>query len=332
MSKIYTYVTRGKNTECVHEVKCLIKNIKNETIFSTNNLHDVIFPRSSIKIFQAIPFITSRADKIFKLNQKQIALACASHTGQNFHILQLSSWVDKLKINKENLQCGIHSPINSESTNKLLLSGNQPNQLHNNCAGKHLAMLSSSIVNCYKINDYLDLNHPHQIKIREILKNFTESNIVKTNYGVDGCSAPQYAFTINNLSTALINLIKSFKKKDLYTSEIRTLVASILCNPNMIGGSYRFDTDLIKIFNSNLFCKGGAEGVFLFAHLKKNIVGVIKVKDGNERAIPSTVFQLFKKLKIATKQESAKLKRWEEIKIKNHAKTITGKIYSIIKT
>ena len=79
----------------------------------------------------------------------------------------------------------------------------------------------------------------------------------------------------------------------------------------MIGGNNRFDTELIRICNPHLFCKGGAEGVFLFAHLKKNIVGVIKVKDGNERAISSVICTLFEKLRITNKEENSKMKKWK---------------------
>jgi len=331
MSKIYTYITRGKYDESIHEAKCLVKNSKNEIIFSTGNDLDVIFPRSSIKIFQAVPFINSNANSYFTLSNKQIALSCASHSAEKIHVKELSRWLEKINISLSHLQCGIHNPINFDATNNLLLSGNKPNQLHNNCAGKHLGMISGCLANQYKTNNYLELDHPYQLKIRKILEDFSENKILKKNFGIDGCSAPQYAFTINNLTLALINLIKSYKNKFNFNKEIKILINSILKNPVMIGGNNRFDTELIKIYGDDLFCKGGAEGVFLFAHLKKNIVGVIKIKDGNERAIPSTVCSLFKKLKILNSEKNLKLKKWKNTLLTNHAKKITGEIYTLIK-
>ena len=331
MSEIHTYITRGKYDESVHQAKCLIKNYKNEVIFSTGNDLDVIFPRSSIKIFQAIPFIYYNANKYFELSEKQIALSCASHSAEKIHIKELSQWLKKINVSLSHLKCGIHNPINFNASNKLLLSGNKPNQLHNNCAGKHLGMISGCLANKYKIKNYLELDHPYQIKIRKILENFSENTISKKNFGIDGCSAPQYAFTINNLALALINLIKSYNNRFNFNKEIKTLINSILTNPLMIGGNNRFDTELIKICGSDLFCKGGAEGVFLFAHLKKKIVGVIKIKDGNERAIPSTVCSVFKKLKILDNTKDLKLKKWKNARLANHAKKITGEIYTLIK-
>ena len=81
MSKIHVDFIRGKKIESSHRVKALVTNIDGKILFSTNNDNDFFFPRSSIKIFQAIPFVMSGAAKKYKLNGKQIALACASHKG-----------------------------------------------------------------------------------------------------------------------------------------------------------------------------------------------------------------------------------------------------------
>ena len=165
MSKIITFEIRGKQPESHHEAKCLIKDLQKNTVFSTKHNNDIIFPRSAIKIFQAIPYASSRAINKFNLNSKQIALACSSHSGEFFHIKELAKWVKKLDISILKLQCGIHNPLNLNSSNKLLLSGSKPNQLYNNCSGKHLAMISGSIAYSYNINNYLEFNHPYQIQI-----------------------------------------------------------------------------------------------------------------------------------------------------------------------
>ena len=135
---------------------------------------------------------------------------------------------------------------------------------------------------------------------------------------------------MNDLSLGLINLVNSYQSLFKNTAEVQLLMNSIFNNPNMIGGSLKFDSYLIKICNKKLFCKYGAEGVFLFAHLSKKIVGVIKIKDGNERALPSVVSTLLKKLKITSSEENKKLLLWVETTIKNHTKKTTGKIFTQI--
>ena len=331
MSKISTFITRGKKIESIHRIKCLIINHENKILLSSDNDNDIIFPRSSIKLFQAIPFASSGAVSKYNLNSKQIALACSSHSGEKFHINELKKWLIKLSIPIKHLHCGIHNPLDLNSSNKLLLSGIKPNQLHNNCAGKHLAMLSSCIANNYKIKDYLSFNHPHQISIKNTLELFCEKNLKKQDYGIDGCSAPQYALSLKNLSTALLNLLNSYNSKFKYKSEVNLLIKNILINPYMIGGTNKFDSQLINISNKKIFCKGGAEGVFLFAHITKKIVGVIKTTDGNERALPSAVSKIMTKLNILSQDEKNKLSLWRRSPIYNHAKNITGKIYTEIK-
>ncbi len=330
MSKLLTLVSRGKILESSHEIKCFIGSINGKTIFSTNNENEIIYPRSSVKIFQSIPFSTSKAVEIYNLNKKQIALSCSSHCGEYFHIKELNNWLKKIKLKISDLKCGIHNPIHQKSSNNLFLSGKQPDQIYNNCAGKHLAMLTSCVINNFPIKNYADFDHPHQINIRKVFSQFTEDIIPKKNYGIDGCSAPQYAFTIKELGRALSNLLNSYNGKFEYSENIKLMINAILANPTFIGGSNNLDSNLIKISKNNIFCKGGAEGVFLFVHLKKGIFGILKVKDGNERALPSAMHTLMKKFKILNKEELNKFIHWNKSTLYNHAKIKIGNIKTII--
>ncbi len=326
MKEITTNFTRSNFVESSHKVKILVKNLNGKTLFSSGNEKDVIYPRSSIKIFQAIPFIESNAVKFYKLNSKKIALACSSHRGENFHIKELQSWIKTIRIKKKILQCGIHNPLNVQATENLLRSNKVANELYNNCAGKHLAMITSCIINKYNIKNYLKFDHPHQISIRNIFEKFSKSKIKKKNFGVDGCSAPQYSFKIKDIAEMLINLNKSYINKFDYSKEINILVNAIIKHPKLIGGTDSLDSNIIKISNKKILCKGGAEGVFLFTDLKKGIVGVIKVVDGNERAIPSVIYNLFKKFKIMNNSELSSLKNFYKFKLINHAKVVVGSI------
>ena len=324
MNKLTTTFYRNKIKESVHNTKCIISSINEEIIYSTKNENDYIFPRSSIKIFQAIPFVTSNAIKYYNLNSRQIALSCSSHNAENFHIKELIDWLKKVNIKKNYLKCGIHNPLDKASSEKLLLLGNKPNQIHNNCAGKHLAMLSSCKIHKYNFDNYVNLNHPHQKQIRKVFSEFTESKIFKFQQGVDGCSAPQYAFKIIELLNALKNILKSLNGKFNYKKEVSLLINSISKNPKYIGGSKNLDSNLIRITKGDIFCKGGAEGVFLFAHIKKGLYGVLKVTDGNERALPSAIFEIFKKFNILNKNQQKEYLTFYDPNLFNHAKIKVG--------
>jgi len=331
MTEIKTFITRGNVIESTHITKCIIKDYNYKTIFSTKNDNDLVYPRSAIKIFQAVPFIKSDAHKKFKLTQKQIAIACSSHRGESMHIKVLEEWIKKLKIKKNLLKCGVHNPLNKKSSDSLLLTGNKPNQLHNNCAGKHLGMISACLINKMNLDTYLDMKHPYQKLIRESLEYFTQCKITKKQKGIDGCSAPQYAFPLKNIADSMINLLKNYIDDKNYSKEVRIILNSISKYPELTGSKSIYPTQLMIATKGKIFSKEGAEGVLLFIHKEKRIGGVIKVKDGNERAIPSVANAIFKKLEIIEKNELKTLSSWSNQKIYNHAKINIGNIYTKIK-
>ena len=331
MAKIITYVKRGEIIESHHNSKCIIKDYNFKTIFSTNNDNDLVYPRSSIKIFQAIPFIESKAYKKYLLTQKQIAISCSSHCGEKIHLKVLNEWIKKIRINKRLLKCGIHNPLDKKSSDKLLLSGNKPDHLHNNCSGKHLGMVTGCMMKKMSINDYVKITHPYQKLIKKKLEYFSETKINKIQNGIDGCSAPQYALPLEALATSMINLLKHYKNKMKYTNEIQILFKAISKYPELTGSKSIYSSQLMIATNGKMFAKGGAEGVLLFAHKEKKIGGIIKVKDGNERAIPSAANAIFKNLKILNSKELNKLAMWNNEKILNHAKLKIGEIYTEIK-
>ena len=219
MSKIHVHFIRGKRVESSHQVKALVTNVDGKVLLSTNNDNDYFFPRSSIKIFQAIPFAMSNAIKNYKLNNKHIALACSSHKGEKFHIKELKKWISKINLKTKNLQCGIHAPLDKNASEKIIYSRKKFNELHNNCAGKHLAMLTSCLVNNQNINNYLDYNHTHQKNIRKVFNKFTETKLSKKNFSLDGCSAPQYSFKIKSISKIFLEVsVENFIAIKLYKS------------------------------------------------------------------------------------------------------------------
>lgn len=326
MISLSAYIYRGNLIESKHEAICLVQDTCKQTVISTDYIDNLVFPRSAIKIFQALPFVNSGALNMLNLNKKNIAMACSSHSGESYHLIILKKWLDKTGIAIKKLLCGIHNPLDEKTSNKLLLSGKTPSQLHNNCSGKHLGMISGCIANKMDINKYVNFNHPYQKLIRNSLENFMESSIKKKCFGIDGCSAPQYAFPLKNISTSMINLIKEKETNNENTRSINLIINSINKFPFLIGSTNSFDSDIIKFTKGRIFCKRGAEGILLFADFKKKIGGVIKIIDGNNRAIPSITMQIFSHLKMLSNKEKKELSKWKKQILYNHSKKNIGKI------
>ena len=135
---------------------------------------------------------------------------------------------------------------------------------------------------------------------------------------------------MENLAIAMINIIKSYDEKNKYNKEVKILLKAIERYPQLTGSKNIYPCQLIKITRGKIFAKGGAEGVLLFAHKEKKIGGIIKVEDGNERALPSVANSIFKKLNLLNKKELRGLSKWTNEKIFNHARINTGKIYTKI--
>ena len=104
------------------------------------------------------------------------------------------------------------------------------------------------------------------------------------------------------------------------------MINSVLENPEFIGGSESFDTKVIRASKGKIFCKSGAEGVFLFIDIQKEISGVVKITDGNERAIPISILNIFKKLKVMSRVELKNLEKKEKFVLQNHAGRNIGRI------
>ena len=326
MVSLSALVYRGALIESKHKAVCVVKNISDKDVLSTNNNNLPVYPRSAIKIFQALPFISSNAHILFNLTKKNIAISCSSHAGEPEHIYVLKEWLEKIGISLKQLKCGIHNPLDEQSSNNIFLSGKNPTQLHNNCAGKHLAMISGCLANKMEIDNYIDFNHPYQKLIRQSLERFMQLEIQNKYIGTDGCGVPQYAFPLTNIASSMINLIKEKEKRTKYSNTINIILSAIIKFPILIGGHNRFDSEVIKITKGRLFCKGGAEGVLIFADFTKKIGGVIKILDGNNRAIPSIAMQIFLKLKLLSENEINKLKNWTTQSLFNHSKKNVGKI------
>jgi len=240
-----------------------------------------IFLRSAAKPFQASLLIKSGAYQKFNLTQEELAVCSASHSGTKDHTELVLSVLKKIGLAEKNLLCGVHPPLDTEIKNSLIKKNISPSEIHNNCSGKHAAMLAVCIAKNWNIQNYTDFEHPLQKEITNQIANFCQISEKEIILGIDGCSAPVHALPLKNMGLGFLNLFLDEKYRNLKESFEKF--------PTLIGGKNRLDTEIIQASSGRLISKNGAEGLSITIHPEKKLALVIKIIDGDMPARAITV-------------------------------------------
>lgn len=285
-SQILVNVKRNGFIESVHRGHLIVVDGNGSTISSLGNTETVTFIRSAAKPFQLFPFLNSGGAEKFGFDEAEIALACGSHSGERFHTETATKMLGKIGLDESDLRCGSHLPFNETASHSLIREEKQPTQLHNNCSGKHAAMLAYCKLKNVEISNYESFEHPLQIEILEIIKRFCEIEDVKI--GVDGCAAPNFALPVSAMAKGFVKLVfppKSFN--EIEQKACQTIVSAMSNFPEMVGGTERIDTLIMQELKGKIICKVGAEGIWLAAILPcekyPNGLGIaLKIEDGED--------------------------------------------------
>lgn len=293
--------------ECVHHGLISVVNGLNEEIFSVGHTHTLVHMRSTAKPFQIMPVFESATKHTLAL--EDIALMMSSHSGQDIHTSRVENLLRQIDCDPAMLRCGIHPP-NDDATRKYLAANKiAPSVLHNNCSGKHAAMLMVCKACGYDVDTYEDAHHPLQRRIKNLIKEYGDVDDNEIAFGIDGCSLPSFAVPLNNLALMYARLsywqdhapANKPKLADMY----KTLWRAATTFPAFIAGDGRLDTEIMKACGTNLFSKTGADGVQAIAVLpsKQFPTGLgiaIKISDGDVRQTirPLVVKHLLTKLSL----------------------------------
>ena len=304
---------RGKKIESSHLLCGAVIDSNKKIIYSCGDPDLSIPARSTLKPFQSAASLEKGSYDKFNFTKKEIALTCASHNGQKKHISVANSMLKKLKLSKNELECGKHPPH---------LNKNQKTYhcLHNNCSGKHIGMLSLSKALKKNNKKYIQKSHP----VQKIIKTYLEHQLGKklNEFAIDGCSAPTPYLSISEMAYLYARLVEGKNK------ELQIIYNAMTSNPFMIGGDKRFDTSFIKALNQRGVSKGGAEGLLSIGlkHKNRNIGVCIKTLDGSSRPRGIVAVSLLKKLGLLSKTELQSLSKYVAPPILNLNKIKTGEV------
>jgi L-asparaginase II len=288
-SEILVKIIRGETVESIHRGHLFIVDGDGNEIAVIGNPGTIAFIRSSAKPFQAIPFLTSGAAERFGYLENEIALACASHSGEKIHTELAAKMLDKAGLSETDLRCGAHLPFNENRAEEMIRTGEKPTQIHNNCSGKHAAMLAYAKHINADLRTYDALENPIQQAILQTIADFTETPQSQIPIGVDGCAAPNYALSLAAMAKGFLKLVYPPENfNDDLREACRRIASAMMSNPELIGGSERLDTILMQAARGKFISKIGAEGVWLCGVLpspkwKKGLGIALKIEDGDDK-------------------------------------------------
>ena len=264
----------------------------------------VIFPRSSCKMVQALPLMESGAGA--GLTQSHLALACASHQGAALHTGHVARWLADLDLGEGDLRCGAHEPYDHDERDRLIRAGERPCQLHNNCSGKHTGFL---MLNRHMRGDpeYVDPAHPMQKTIRQTFEEVTGE--ASPGYGIDGCSAPNFATTVCGLARAMAAFANATGEGDARDRAMFALTRAMAAHPDLVAGEGRACTELMRAMDGRAVIKTGAEAVFVAIVPERGIGIALKITDGGTRGAEAAIAALLVQLGVLDAGHPATRKR-----------------------
>jgi len=314
-------VTRGDLTESIHVAFAVAVDNDGKVFYSTGDPQYLTCARSTLKPFQAAALVMSGAFDSFNFNSRELATMCSSHMGEKVHTDIISEMIKKIGLSTNHLKCGTHTPFDKNIANSLLIDKNLPNEIHNNCSGKHVGMLALTKYLKYDLKDYTNREHPTQRYILNYISTLLGNDNIPSE--IDGCSAPTPFLTLEAMAL-LFQKLGSGQKE-----ELNRVYDAMTEHPILVGGSNNFDTHFIKTMNSTGLTKVGGEAIrgIIIKTKDKGCVGLaIKVLDGSSRALPIATIKLLEHLKLLNKDQIKKLSESKNDEIKNHNGDKVGRI------
>ena len=332
---ILAEVTRGPIVESRHRGAIVVVSPDGQVLTRLGNDLSITSTRSTIKPIQAIPFIISGAADHFSVDDRELAVVCASHEGETIHTEAVAGMLERAGLDESALRCGPQAPYNAEAAKKLEASGQPFNQLHNNCSGKHTGMLLTAVMGGLSLDDYVSAEHPVQ---REIISTFARLAEFDENLpiAIDGCSAPTFGVSLRSLALAFAKLVGSDDGSPV-SSAAHRIVRAMIHNPEMVGGTKgRFDTELLRAAHGKLICKIGAEAAYAVGILPCELfprgAGVaFKIEDGSYRGLGASVVETLRQLGILNPPEAETLSSFHQPVIENRRGAKTGEVRTFFK-
>ncbi len=317
MNPILVDILRAGHIESVHRGAAYVVDENGQELMSIGDVDKLIFPRSAIKIMQALPLVESGVADKLRLNDKQLSLCCSSHNGEIGHTQTASTLLESVGLSVDDLECGAHMPYDKATYHDLIKTDASPCALHNNCSGKHSGMLAYARSTGYDTKGYIDIEHPLQVEIATLMSDLTEFDLNQAPVGIDGCSLPTWAAPLKSWATAFAKISRGKGLGAIRGGAFKTLQEAVMAEPFYVAGTGRYCTNIMRELSTPVFVKTGAEGVFCVSLPEHGIGIALKCDDGalkdgfgSSRGSEFALSALLKKLDILKPEDDGVIARF----------------------
>ena len=256
-------ITRGAYVDAVHSGHLVVVRSDGQVAACAGYRDYPAVLRSGMKPLQLLGVIASGAVERFGFEDRELAVAASSHSGEAEHVDAVRSMLNKIGMGESDLRCGVHPPFMPHVAADMARAGVQPSPIHNNCSGKHTSMLAACLARGWPTEDYIRLEHPLQQDNLHRLARFASVDIDEVGIVIDGCGIPAYVLPLSRSALAFARLAEDAEAPSEDRDLIPTAWRAITANPEYGSGrTGRLEAVLMRLGGGKLIAKVGAEGFY----------------------------------------------------------------------
>jgi L-asparaginase II len=307
-------VTRTDRNEAVHTVHAVCCSDSGEILGSLGDPELMTYFRSAAKPFQLLTALTLRPQLLDECSDEEIAVMASSHSGEPGHIEAVGRIQERYGLWEDLLLCGKHDPYFAPANWQYGQVGKQITNIHCNCSGKHTAMMLASKAQGWPLEGYTDAGHPMQQANTSKLAWYLGREPQTIEYGVDGCNVPTWWIPIRECALAFARFSStSWPHSEIEKKAIARIFDAYHNAPWFVGGTGRFCTAINAESDGKWIGKIGGEGIYAVAFRDRGISVVVKVIDGNSRAIPPALLHAMRLWGLIDDSQFERLSGWVNV-------------------
>lgn len=322
--RAFVELQRGDVVESRHSVSAALVDTQGQLMAWVGDPELLTYFRSAAKPFQALPLVDDGAADAFGFSETELAICCASHSGEPAHVRTVRSILSRIGCGEEDLECGAHPPFHQPSAEALRAEGRAPSCIHNNCSGKHSGMLAWARHAGEETVGYPRADHPVQRRIRREIARWTGNPADELGTAIDGCGVITYAQPLNSMATAFARLVAAADHDS--GSPASRVTRAMTGEPYYVAGTGRLSTQLMETTDGRILAKGGAEGIFCAGDSVGGWGLALKVEDGRKRGVGPAVIEFMAQAELLDESELSRLEDHHVWSLTNTRGEIVGMI------